>query len=239
VSARFALLSDRGCVRENNEDHARAVPERGLYVVADGMGGHVAGEVASAVAVSNFVDTVCARPRPRRISEETELLGEACLSANRAVLREAIARDLHGMGTTLTGLLVRGRSIAVAHVGDSRAYFVKPRELQAITRDHTIVALLVENGVLAAEDAHNHPDRHVLTQALGTNESVEPDVFQLRIPRDARLLLTSDGLHDVLPQGRIHELALTPDLDQAAAALVDAAKQSGGPDNITVLLVEP
>jgi len=239
VSPLHAHASDRGCVRENNEDHVRVVPERGLYVVADGMGGHVGGEVASALAVSHLVESVCARPRPRRLAEEAALLGEACLSANQAVLREATTRALHGMGTTLTAVLVRGRSVTVAHVGDSRAYFVKPHSLQAITRDHTIVALLVENGMLGAEEAHTHPDRHVLTQALGTSETIEPDIFQLRIPRDTRLLLSSDGLHDVVSSERIHELARGPDLEQAAAALIDAARQSGGPDNITVVLVEP
>jgi len=197
LSARHALVSDRGCVRENNEDHARAVPERGLYVVADGMGGHVAGEVASALAVASFVEAVCAHLRPRRVADEQARLGEACLVANRAVLREATTRDLHGMGTTLTGVLVRGRTLTVAHVGDSRAYFVRPRSLQPITRDHTMVALLVENGVIPAEQAHQHPDLHVLTQALGTSEILEPDLIQVRIPRDARLLLSSDGLHDV------------------------------------------
>jgi protein phosphatase len=239
VSPRWALRTDPGLQRENNEDAARALPERGLFVVADGMGGHVAGEVASRVASDALVEVVVSAPPPRRIRDEAARLGEALITANSAVRREAERLELEGMGTTLTALLLRGRTATLAHVGDSRAYLVREGELRQLTRDHTLVAMLVESGALEPEEAVGHPERHVLTRALGTHGTVHPDVSQLRIPRTGRFLLSSDGLHDVVPEREILELAVGDDLDEAVRRLVDATRSYGAPDNVTVLLVEP
>lgn len=239
MSLQYAIATDRGLERQNNEDYARAELDLALFVIADGMGGHVAGEVASRVAVETVFSLVKERPKPRRIRDEPSLLGEATIAANTAVLREAEAKSLPGMGTTLTALRVRGRTATVAHIGDTRAYFVKPSELRAITRDHTLVAMLVESDLVRPEDTMDHPEKHILTQAIGTQELVEPEIVQARIPRGARILLSTDGLHDVVPAEEIHELATQSGLDDAVGRLVSAANKRGGPDNITVILVEP
>jgi serine/threonine protein phosphatase PrpC len=236
---KYELLSDRGSERENNEDYARVLPERCIFVIADGMGGHVAGEVASHVAVDTFISSVEKQSRPKRIRDESSVLTLAMTEANQAVIRKAADHKLYGMGTTLTAVLIRGRMLSVAHVGDTRAYFVRGDSLQAITRDHTVVGLMVQTGLLGEEEAHLHPDRHMLLQALGTQEAVEADVFQARIPSDTRILLSSDGLHDVVPADEILQHATLPDLQRAATSLIAAANAHGGPDNITVVLIEP
>ena len=155
------------------------------------------------------------------------------------MLREADVRELDGMGTTLTVLRVRNRTVVASHVGDTRLYLVKPTEILQLTQDHNMVALLVEAGAVKREDAHLHPDRHLLTRAIGTHREVEPDTLRARIPPGARLLLSSDGLHDVVPEPEIHRLASEASMDRGARALIAAANREGGPDNITVLLLEP
>jgi protein phosphatase len=238
VSARFALRSDVGLVRDNNEDAAAVVPARGLYVVADGMGGHLGGEIASHLAVDTLVASLTAEPRPRRVADEQGLLAEALLLANQAVLRESAARHLFGMGTTLTALVLRGRTATLAHIGDSRAYLLFRGELTQLTCDHTVIATLVASGEMDAARAAHHPDRHLLTQAVGTADLLKPDVLQTRLPKGARLLLSTDGLHDVAPHAELARLAAMPDLEEAVDGLIDAAKSCGAPDNITAVLVE-
>jgi PPM family protein phosphatase len=236
---RYALLSDVGIERTNNEDCAAVDLELGLFIVADGMGGHAAGEVASRVAVDATLAAVRSRPRPARLRDGGELLLQACHDANAAVVREADERGTFGMGTTLAAVFVRKRSAVIANVGDSRVYAISPKTVKQLTSDHTLVAAMVENGLLSAEDAHTHPDKHVLTQAIGTLGPLEPQVVHTKVPARGRLLLCTDGLHDALTPDEIQELARTPDLDEAARALVDRANAAGGHDNVTVLLVEP
>jgi len=236
---RYALLSDVGLERSNNEDSAAVDLELGLFIVADGMGGHAAGEVASRVAVEATIAALRARPRPRRAREQGELLLQALHDANAAVVREAEERGTFGMGTTLSVLVLRRRTAVVAHVGDSRIYSIGRKSLRQLTQDHTLVAAMVEGGVLSAEQAGSHPDKHVLTQAIGTMGTLEPQIVQTRVPAHGRLLLCTDGLHDALSPAEIGELARAEDLDEAARALVERANAQGGHDNVTVLLVEP
>jgi protein phosphatase len=238
MSLHYSLLSDTGRERDNNEDFALALPEIGLFVIADGMGGHIAGEVASRVAVETLTAIVKERPQPRRIKDEAELLGEAMIAAHEAVLRAAEERGLFGMGTTLTALRIHGNTAVLAHVGDTRAYFAREAGLETLTRDHTLVAMLVEGGSVSEAEAMNHPDKHLLTQAIGTQAEIESTFSERRIPKGARILLSTDGLHDVVPPERILELALTPDLDAATAALIDSANEAGGPDNVSVILIQ-
>jgi protein phosphatase len=239
MSYPFCLVSDTGLQRENNEDAGQAWPDIHLFAVADGMGGHVAGEVASNVALQTVFDVVAHHRKPRNATQEEELLGAAAAAANDAVLREADVRGLDGMGTTLTVARIRNRTVVASHVGDSRLYLIKPDEIVQLTKDHNMVALLVEAGAVARESAHLHPDRHLLTRAVGTHAEVEPDTLRARIPRGARLLLSSDGLHDVVLDDEIFALARDGDLERAAHAMIEAANREGGPDNITVLLIEP
>jgi protein phosphatase len=237
--ARFALATDPGLVRDHNEDAAAAHPELGLYLVADGMGGHLGGEIASRIASRTVVEVVGAAKRPRKVRAEMALLGEAIVRAHAAVAQQAAERSLHGMGTTLTVLRVRGRTATIAHVGDSRAWLVHGGQILQLTQDHTLVALLVESGALDPKEAAGHPERHVLTQAVGPPAEIDPELTQAEIPRGARLLLSSDGLHDVVAEAELARLASLRDLDAAVAALVARARELGGPDNITAVLVAP
>ena len=239
MSYPWTLVTDTGRLRENNEDAGRAWPELHLFAIADGMGGHVAGEVASHVALQAVYDVVGHGRKPRNATQEEELLGAAAIAANDAVLREADVRELDGMGTTLTVLRVRNRTAVASHVGDTRLYLVTPSEILQLTKDHNMVALLVEAGAVKPEDAHLHPDRHLLTRAIGTHPELEPDTLRARIPRGARLLLSSDGLHDVVPEPEIHRLASDASMESGARAMIEAANREGGPDNITVLMLEP
>jgi protein phosphatase len=231
---RFALRTDTGRARENNEDCARAVPERGLFAIADGMGGHVAGEVASRVAVDAALEFL-----ERCDSVDEQQLGRAAEHANAAVLREAAERGLWGMGTTLTLLCVAGGQGSVAHVGDTRAYLLGAQGLEQLTSDHTLIAELVREGLVAPEQARFHPERHVLLQALGAQAKIEPELRRFPLRPGARLLLSSDGLHDLLEERELGELAAQSDLDSAVEALIARANGRGGHDNITAILVEP
>ena len=233
-----ALATDTGKLRDNNEDFVLGLPELGLFVIADGMGGHAAGEVASELATRTVADTLRAAPVPRRIRDEGPLLRSAIVQANEAVLRAGEERELKGMGTTLTALRFRGRSAIVSHVGDTRAYVLRKGVLTCLTRDHTFVGVLVRSGVISEEAAMQHPDRHVLTQAIGTPDGISPEGVQRRLAPGTRLLLSTDGLHDVVLPREIAELASSPDLDAAVRALIDRANACGGPDNVSVILIQ-
>ncbi len=236
---RFALESDMGMVRTNNEDSAVADLDLGLFVVADGMGGHAAGEVASRVAADAIVSAMRARTRPARARDEAEPLLQAVHDANAAVVREAVERGTHGMGTTLSVVCLRKRAAVIANVGDSRVYLISRKGIHQLTIDHTLVMQMVEHGLLTREQARTHSDKHVLTMAIGTPGPLEPQLLVAKVPPGGRLLLCSDGLHDLLPDDEIEELAKLPDIDAAARALVERANARGGFDNVTVLLVEP
>ena len=239
MTARFALASDVGRLRPNNEDASCVLPDLGLYAIADGMGGHVAGELASRLALDTLREVVKTQHPAQRLREVGELLCEAILAANSTVYHEAETRGLLGMGTTLTAVQVRGRTAVVGHVGDSRAYMVQPGRLKQITRDQTLASLLVDSGSLDPADAHNHPDRNVLLQAIGPTPAVQPELVQTRIPRGGRLLLSTDGLHDIVPEEEIAQIAVDGTLEHCVHGLIDRANSLGGPDNITVVMVEP
>ena len=239
MTAPFAMASDVGRLRPNNEDASCVLPELGLYAVADGMGGHVAGELASRLALDTLREVVKTQDPPQRLREVGELLCEAILAANSTVFHEAEARGLLGMGTTLTALRVRGRTVVVGHVGDSRAYLIHRGRSRQLTHDQTLANLLVDAGSINAADAAHHPDRNVLMQAIGPTPSVQPELVQVRIPRGARLLLSTDGLHDIVPAGEIAGLTSDGTLEESVHRLIDRANALGGPDNITVVLLEP
>ncbi len=238
MSVPYALLSDTGIQRQNNEDAVHAVPELDLFVIADGMGGHAAGEVASAVAIETLISVYRNRPGARRIKDEGTILCHAILEANDAVNRAASEGDLRGMGTTLTALKFRGRSAVISHVGDTRVYQLNNGKLKQLTTDHTLVAILQKSGVITEEEAWQHPDRNVITRAVGVHGSVEPELLQVRIARGARLLLSTDGLHDLVPASEIAELAAEPDLDAAISKLIARANELGSPDNVTAILLQ-
>ena len=227
--AEKAALSDVGRARQSNED---SYLERSpLFVVADGMGGARAGEVASAIAVETARDsTVGASP-------ERDLAG-VVKDANREIYRKAQADSEHaGMGTTFTGALVTGREVAIGHVGDSRMYRYRDGELERLTQDHSLVEEFVRQGKLTPEEAEVHPQRSIITRALGPEPEVQVDTFTYPGRAGDVYLICSDGLTGMISEDAIAEiLATSGSLDDAARRLIDAANENGGRDNITVVL---
>jgi PPM family protein phosphatase len=222
-----------GRKRRHNEDSY--VVEPPMFAVADGMGGAKAGEVASGLAAAALREA----DTDGRSGEErvTELIQEA----NRRVFRRANEdRDASGMGTTMTVALVEDGGVVFGHVGDSRAYLIREGSIEQLTDDHSLVAELVRSGRLTPEEAEAHPQRSVITRAVGTEPDVDVDTFTIEPEEGDLFLICSDGLTDMVDDGTIIDAIERhrDDLDEAAKALVGAANRVGGEDNITVLLVE-
>ena len=215
----------------------------GLYIVADGMGGHQYGEVASNTAMRIFGGHIMQKFHPYLFSLPTAPLDESLqdlMLAGVSLAQEAIQQKAPGSGTTLTAALVIGEQISIAHVGDSRAYAVYPDgRFDLITRDHSLVGRLEELGQITAEEAENHPQKNVLYRALGQGEVLEPDIVMVPFPRRGSLMICSDGLWGVLNEKEMH-LAMSDakTLELACQNLVNAANAAGGPDNISVVLVK-
>lgn len=239
----FASLSDVGCQRENNEDSCaywEAEDEDTfrrlgrLAIVADGMGGCEGGQYASRIAVETVVDSYS---KAEKGEDARQLLIRAFTEANSRVQREALENPgLHGMGTTLTAFFLIGDYLYYAHVGDSRLYLVRDGKLRLLTHDHSLVARLVADGVVRPEDAENHPQKHVLTAAVGVSDDIVPDVpaDSVRILRGDVLLLCTDGMWGQMSEQEILQILSSETPQAACRALVALAKEHGGPDNITV-----
>ncbi|WP_216320117.1 PP2C family protein-serine/threonine phosphatase [Deinococcus aestuarii] len=229
------LLTDVGRQRDVNQDAALALdlPGGGLYAVADGMGGHAAGELAATLAL----DTLGQRYLGGR-GQPPERLAEAVQAANLAVLRHAVGEYV-GMGTTLLAVLIDRGAALVAHVGDSRAYLLRGGELHRLTDDHSWVAEQLRLGHLTEEEARDHQWRSVVNNALGGEERVRLELFGLPLRPGDRLLLCSDGLSGVLTDAELLDLLARPlPPEGSARLLVDAANDAGGPDNITAVVVD-
>jgi protein phosphatase len=225
-----ALRTDTGRQRRDNEDNAFA--RAPVFVVADGMGGAQAGEVASKLAIETFEQGL-----PDSGSPE-ERLAERVREANHQIHELSRAdRDRAGMGTTLTAAYVDDTSVAIAHVGDSRAYLFRDGKLERLTQDHSLVEELVRQQKLTPEQAAGHPQRSIITRALGPEATVEVDTWTYPVRAGDILLLCSDGLTTMIPEERVAEiLGVAGSLDARAEALIDAANEAGGRDNITVVL---
>ncbi len=234
---RAAARSDLGRKRAANEDRYALAPDLGLYLVADGMGGHRAGRVASELAA----EATLAALRTLEAAEAslTDKLRYAVAAANRAVLSAARARpELTGMGTTLVALLAGRGRVALAHVGDSRAYLIRGGRIRQLTDDHSLVAELVRRREISARDARGHPHRHVLTRALGVRRTVEADLAELTPAAHDHFVLCSDGLTTQVDDAEIVQaVAADADLEAACEQLVELANARGGDDNISVVLV--
>lgn len=227
----YGSRTDVGRVREHNED-SLAVNDP-LYAVFDGMGGHAAGEVASAIAAQ----VVTARA-PEDL--DVEALGQAVQEANLEILRAAReGRGRKGMGTTCTAIMLKGEQLNIAQVGDSRCYLLHEGRLQQLTRDHSYVADLVEQGAITKDYARIHPDRSKITRALGTDPNMVPDLYEINVSSGDRILLCSDGLYSMVIDDDIeHILCRERDPQKAADKLVKEANEWGGHDNITVIVVD-
>lgn len=228
----WATASHKGRLRDNNEDtvfpDSSGESDGGaVLIVADGMGGHVAGEVASRLAVNT--------------AASTEKDAVARVKAANKAIREEVAREpgLEGMGTTMTlASLEEGGSARLAHVGDSRAYLLRSGELRQLTEDHTVAAEYVAQGQISPDDAAAHPQRHMLTRTLGLTPGIQVDEVSIDLESGDRLLLCSDGLTEMIPDDRIAEILGEGSPDEAVWELVESANEEGGVDNITVIVVE-
>jgi protein phosphatase len=229
-------MSDKGCVRSNNEDYCLIEPERGLYVLADGMGGAKAGEKASRLAVDTVAEIVHSAPQP-----DSQVLLTAVEEANKRVITAAASdADLEGMGTTLVAALDLPEGFAIASVGDSRAYVLDDGGLRAITDDQTWVNEVGRPLGLDEESLRNHPMRHVLTMAIGASAPLTVNYYCVMLQLGAMVMMCSDGLHGVLELPQIEEIlqrGRTATLEESCSQLIAAAKAAGGPDNVTVVLV--
>jgi protein phosphatase len=238
MAAVCAARSDVGCKRDFNEDSYAAEPALGLFVVADGLGGHVAGRRASETAVQSFL-AACGEADD---GNPLASLRRAVRLANGAIRSLVDAEPaLQGMGTTLAALQLAGPEAALVHVGDSRVYVLRAGRLHALTLDHSVVADLVAYGELSPAAALRHPQRHVITRALGVQPVLEPDVACLRVQPADLFLLCTDGISSALAEGEIARVlaAAGPDLEGAAERLIALANDRGGEDNATVILVRP
>jgi PPM family protein phosphatase len=234
LALRYAVRSDVGLLREGNEDSAYAGPH--LLAIADGMGGHAAGEVASAVAISALMGLDDDVPGMDMLGA----LADAVAKAN-ARLHDMSAADpsVEGMGTTLTAMLWSGPRVALCHIGDSRGYLLRGPEFTRITRDHTLVQSLLDDGRLTPDEAATHPQRSLILRALDSRTDAEPDLSIREAQVGDRYLLCSDGLSDVVTEETLHRtLAAIEDPSDVVIALVDLANRAGGPDNITCIVAD-
>ncbi|MDQ2692000.1 MAG: protein phosphatase 2C domain-containing protein [Chloroflexota bacterium] len=242
-----------GKQRELNEDSLLAITTTmagntgnlpfGLYIVADGMGGHQFGEVASNAAIRTVAGFILRKFHPYLFQIKTDAMDESFQEIMQAAVSEAqraIQREAPGSGTTLTAALVLGQQITVAHVGDSRAYFIYPDgRIEPLTRDHSLVKRLEELGHITPDEAVNYPHRNVLYRALGQGEILDPDIFTIGFPQPGSLMICSDGLWGVLTEEElVRSINEATSLQRACQTLVNAANAAGGPDNISVILVQ-
>jgi PPM family protein phosphatase len=231
VNVNWGARTDVGLVREANEDSYLA--EAPLFVVADGMGGHLAGDVASQTAIETIARSNDRAASPGRLASVVR-------EANSAIYNKAGADPaLRGMGTTCTLLLIDSGHGHIAHVGDSRAYLMRNGDLAQVTEDHTLVGRLVREGKLSPKEAELHPQRSIITRALGVEADVEVDTQDFELSEGDRLMLCSDGLTSMIPKEAIAKtLSDEADPQAAASRLVDMANEAGGEDNITVVIVD-
>lgn len=234
-------VSDVGLKRQNNQDYMFASTEKDfpLFIIADGMGGHNAGEVASSMAVKTILDKF--RGNLEKLNNEKTiklLIKEAIQEANDNIYLKSFERqELNGMGTTITMAYVYDTKIFIGHVGDSRAYVVKNRELSQITEDHSLVNELVKNGSITPAEAINHPQRNMITRAVGTSYKINLDLYIINYEDKDKLVLCSDGLTNMVDDNTILEVINSNEVDMYKVCndLVSLAKNNGGRDNITVV----
>lgn len=242
-----------GKQREHNEDSVLAVTATisgstesipfGLYIVADGMGGHQFGEVASNAAVRIIGGNIMKKFHSFLYQLPTQSLQDSLQEVMEASVMEAhqyVQREAPGSGTTVTAALVLGQQVTIAHVGDSRAYAIYPDgRMDPLTRDHSLVKRLEELGHLSKDEVENFPHRNVLIRALGQGETLEADIFTVPFPQSGYLMICSDGLWGVVNEKDIFRLIMdAPNLQRACQSVVEAANAAGGPDNITVTLTQ-
>lgn len=235
-------ITDVGKRRELNEDYIYTSDKMignlsNLFIVADGMGGHNAGDYASRYTVEKVIETVEELENERDIEE---IMQEAIYRANAYIYEKARTDiKLSGMGTTLVIASIKNQEVLVANIGDSRMYVIN-KNITQITKDHSLVEEMVTMGGLDKEAARNHPDKNIITRAIGVKEFVLADFFEVKLEKEDKILLCTDGLTNMLNDDEIHRIVQSnEDVETAAKALIVAANEKGGRDNIAVVLIEP
>ncbi|HYE80585.1 MAG TPA: Stp1/IreP family PP2C-type Ser/Thr phosphatase [Clostridia bacterium] len=239
--------TDIGLVRKVNEDSflcekLDGIEDTYLYIVADGMGGHNAGEVASSMAVEEIASYIKENIGELMLGDREiqDLIRNAITHANDKVYKTSILKsNCLGMGTTLSMVLVKGTVIYIGHVGDSRIYLIRENRIERLTEDHSLVAELIKAGTIKPEEAANHPQKNVITKALGTEYTLEPDVSRCDMQNGDIILICTDGLSNTVYEEDIVDLVVnTSDLNEACELLVNKAKEKGGFDNITAVVIQ-
>ncbi len=243
MKSRAFGLTDIGKRRDSNEDNFVVDTPTGLFAVADGMGGHAAGEVAAQLAIDTLSDAFIGEDRPATDLDSNgagEHLSEAVLRANRRIFESVVSRqEYRGMGTTVVSVVLSGNEYVVGHVGDSRAYLLRDETIERLTSDHSYVNEQVKLGLLTEEDADRHPMRNIVTRALGNRLDITVDLRRETPQPGDVVLLCSDGLNSMLSDLEIRKnLELhRDDPESACRALVEAANARGGEDNVTVIVI--
>jgi protein phosphatase len=239
--------TDIGLVRKVNEDSflcekLEGIDNTYLYIVADGMGGHNAGEVASSMAVQEIASYIRKNIEVLMLghNEIQELVRNAIFYANDKIYKTSILKsNCLGMGTTLSMVLAKGSSIYIGHVGDSRIYLIRGKDISRLTEDHSLVAELIKAGTIKPEEAYNHPQKNVITRALGTEYSIEPDVSRRDMQWGDFILICTDGLSNaVYEEDMVSIIEAASDLNEACELLIEKAKEKGGFDNITAVVIQ-
>ena len=239
---RIFAKTDIGRERKINEDfYYISEPEDKikLFILADGMGGYNAGEVASKMAVETVKEYIYKHFEKSKVSKEKieELISDSIEYANSTIYKKAQSKkELNGMGTTLDVCLIYNNKIYIGHIGDSRVYRIRKEFMRRITRDHSYVQTLIEDGKISKEEAYHHPKKNMLTKALGCMEKVEPDVYTKTFIKDDIILMTSDGLTNMIKEEEIYNI-IKQDKANATENLVKQANENGGYDNITVVII--
>ena len=235
----FGVLSDVGNVRKTNEDSVGCFEcsDFDVYAVADGMGGHNAGEVASQLAIKVIMEYI---KKNNEGLELKEVLSEGIKCANKEIYDMSSQSDeLKGMGTTLTICLKKQNKMIVANVGDSSCFIINNnKELIKVTRDHSLVQQLLDNGSITEENARTHPNKNIITRALGTNELVEVDLFDVDLTSTIKCILCTDGLSNDVTYSEMYDIIIENDNQSSCKMLVDLSKSKGGRDNISVIVFE-
>jgi serine/threonine protein phosphatase PrpC len=246
VHLRIAGCTDTGARRQHNEDHIGYNQELGIAVLADGMGGHQSGEIASHMAVEAVLDSLkslALREKSQAITSSQLLqhVSNTISHSNSMIFQASEALEKHrGMGTTLVATIIKGDRLYAGHVGDSRLYLFRNQELSRITKDHSLVQDLIDKGFYTEEEARAASVGHIVTRALGTKADVEVDTIETDLSSGDMLLLCSDGLTDMVADWHIEEMLREHNgqLEQTAQQLVDQSNRNGGKDNISVILIQ-
>jgi len=232
------LLSDIGNMRKLNEDYLGYSQDENkrFYVIADGMGGHNAGEVASKIAVDTIIDYINSI---KNIEDGSAVLKNAITLANESIYRLAQGNgELSGMGTTITIGLILENSLFVANVGDSSLYILKEDGITKITKDHSLVQQLIDSGSITEKEAKIHPNKNIITRALGTYDVVEVDTFKVDLQGVIKIIMCTDGLSNEVNTSEMYDIVLKNENDVSCKKLVELSKQNGGRDNISVIVFE-